>query len=134
LLPLYLAGEASPDTRALVDEYLAGDPELAQQVHAQQADEATAATGGDEIIPDLEVRSLQRTRRVLALQRWLFGLAWFFTATGLSVRMSIEGGRIHNFHLLVAEFPFPLGVVLVAAVCCWSAYFVLRQRSSAVAG
>ena len=30
LLPLYLAGEASPDTRALVEHYLERDPELAE--------------------------------------------------------------------------------------------------------
>ena len=32
LLPLYIADEASPETRALVDEYLEGDPELANIV------------------------------------------------------------------------------------------------------
>jgi hypothetical protein len=30
LLPLYLAGEASPDTQILVDQYLENDPELAE--------------------------------------------------------------------------------------------------------
>jgi hypothetical protein len=30
LLPLYLAGEASPDTQALVKKYLEADPELAE--------------------------------------------------------------------------------------------------------
>lgn len=30
LLPLYLADEVSPDTRALVEQYLATDPELAK--------------------------------------------------------------------------------------------------------
>ncbi|MGW8145218.1 MAG: hypothetical protein ACWGN2_12565 [Anaerolineales bacterium] len=29
LLPLYIADEASPETRQLVDQYLASDPELA---------------------------------------------------------------------------------------------------------
>ncbi len=29
LLPLYIADEASPETRAVVDEYLESDPELA---------------------------------------------------------------------------------------------------------
>jgi anti-sigma factor RsiW len=30
LLPLYVAGEGSPDTRALVEQYLETDPELAE--------------------------------------------------------------------------------------------------------
>ena len=37
LLPLYLAGEASPATRALVEEYLKQDSELAQRVREQSA-------------------------------------------------------------------------------------------------
>lgn len=32
LLPLYLEGEASPDTQALVEHYLDSDPELAEKV------------------------------------------------------------------------------------------------------
>jgi hypothetical protein len=43
LLPLYLAGEASADTVALVENYLEADPELAKI--AQQA----AATGLSEV-------------------------------------------------------------------------------------
>ena len=37
LLPLYLAGEASPDTQALVEQYLASDPELAETVELAAA-------------------------------------------------------------------------------------------------
>ena len=37
LLPLFLAGEASPDTQALVEQYLEADPELAEM--AKQAAE-----------------------------------------------------------------------------------------------
>ena len=32
LLPLYLDGEASPDTQVLVEQYLETDPELAEKV------------------------------------------------------------------------------------------------------
>jgi hypothetical protein len=32
LLPVYLAGEASPATRALIEEYMEQDPELAQRL------------------------------------------------------------------------------------------------------
>ncbi len=37
LLPLYLEGEASPDTQALVEQYLGSDPEIAEM--AKQASE-----------------------------------------------------------------------------------------------
>lgn len=38
LLPVYLAGEASPATRTLVEEYLKQDAELAQRIRVQWAD------------------------------------------------------------------------------------------------
>ena len=35
LLPVYLSGEASPDTRELIEEFLRQDPELARVVAVQ---------------------------------------------------------------------------------------------------
>ena len=42
LLPLYVAGEVSADTRALVEAYLANDPELAEA--ARQMETTDVAT------------------------------------------------------------------------------------------
>jgi hypothetical protein len=47
LLPLYIADEVSKDTRALVKEYLAGDPELAELAQ----DMARAELAGEIPIP-----------------------------------------------------------------------------------
>jgi anti-sigma factor RsiW len=60
LLPLYLGGEASPASRALVDEYLRGDPELARQVR-EHAGTLPAAGGAIAPPPDTELRALRRT-------------------------------------------------------------------------
>ena len=79
LWPLYESGEASADTRALVEEYLRGDPELAERVRRAASGALDASLAGTPS-PDLELRTLARTRRRLGWQRWLFGLAWFFTA------------------------------------------------------
>lgn len=43
LLPLYLAGEVSPETQALVEEYLASDPELAETAELAAAMQQRAA-------------------------------------------------------------------------------------------
>jgi anti-sigma factor RsiW len=53
LLPLYLAGEASPATRRLVDEHLAADPELARLARA----------AADPEVPDLLRHLLLEVRR-----------------------------------------------------------------------
>src|SRR5207244_1916981 len=64
LLPVYLAGEASPATPPLVEEFLRQDEELARRIR-QQWVESLAAAAPSALPPDLELRSLKRTRRLL---------------------------------------------------------------------
>ncbi len=127
LLPVYLAGEASPATRAFVEEYLKQDPELAQRIRLQWAENfAKAAPSG--LPPDLELRSLSRTRKLLGWQRWLFGFGIFFVALSLSNEFSFEGWRLQEFHFLLRDYPVEFGLCLVLGVACWSAYYLIRRR------
>ncbi len=73
LLPVYLAGEASADTRALVEEYLARDPDLAQRIR-QQWTKALGSAPETTLPPDLELRTLKRAHRLIWLQVLLFAL------------------------------------------------------------
>ena len=61
LLPVYLAGEASPDTRAVVEDFMKQDEELARRVRLQFAENFSKITPST-LAPDLELRSLRRTR------------------------------------------------------------------------
>jgi len=127
LLPVYLAGEASPATRAFVEEYLKQDPELAQKIRLQWAENfAKVAPSG--LPPDLELRSLSRTRRLLGLQRWLFGFGIFFAAMLLSNESSFADGHLKEFHFLLRDYPVEFGIFLVLGVACWSAYLLIRRR------
>jgi anti-sigma factor RsiW len=78
LLPVYLAGEASPATRAWLEEYLAQDPELADRVRRQRTENLDHTL--PPLPPELELRALRRTRRMMTLLRWLFGLGMAFSA------------------------------------------------------
>ncbi len=127
LLPVYLAGEASPDTRTLVEEYVQHDAELAQSIRLQVA-EAFATTPLPALPPELELRSLHRTRRLLGWQRWLFACAITFTALSLSSQFSFAGGRLREFHFLLRDYPAQYGICLMLAVISWLAYFSLRRR------
>ncbi|HZF11054.1 MAG TPA: hypothetical protein VFE33_19870 [Thermoanaerobaculia bacterium] len=127
LLPLYLAGEASPATRALVEEYLKQDPELAQRIRLQWAESFAKAVPSD-LPPELELRSLRRTRRLLGWQRWLFGFAITFSALSLSSELSWEGGHFKEFHFLLRDYPAPLGTLLALGLVCWMGYFLIRRR------
>jgi hypothetical protein len=127
LLPLYLSGEASPATRALVEEYMKQDAELAQRIRLQWADNFAKAVPS-ALPPDLELRSLRRTRSLLGLQRWLFGFGIFFAAMSLSNQSSFEGSHLKEFHFLLRDYPVELGICVVMGLACWIAYFAIRRR------
>jgi hypothetical protein len=72
LWPLYDAGEASSDTKALVDEFLAQDPAFAATLRAglslPQVDPPPAAA---------ETTALKRTRDLVHGRAWLRGVRLF---------------------------------------------------------
>ncbi|HXO18777.1 MAG TPA: hypothetical protein VOA87_02505 [Thermoanaerobaculia bacterium] len=127
LLPVYLAGEASPATRALVEEYMQQDADLAQRIRLQWA-ESFAKVAPTALPPDLELRSLRRTRSLLGWQRWLFGLGIAFTAFSLSNEFSFADGHFKEFHFLLRDYPAPFGICLALGLACWAAYFALQRR------
>jgi hypothetical protein len=125
LLPLYLSGEASPASRTLVEEFLQQDPELAQRVRlAESVDQVLPSA----LRPELELRTLHRTRGLIGLLRWLFGFGMFFTAVAFGAEMTIANGHVSHFRFLIQEYPGPFGVCLALALICWAAYFSLRRR------
>ncbi len=124
LLPVYLAGEASPATRAWLEQYLARDPELAERVRQQRAESFDHASL-PPVPPELELRALRRTRRVMTQLRWLFGLAMGFSAIALSIEISFRPVKIR---LLLLDYPAQVGACLAVGAVCWTAYFLLRRR------
>lgn len=117
LWEVYASGEASADTRALVEEFLRGDSELAQQLRHEPALPVAAP-----LSPDHQTRALASTRRRL---RGLPGL--LFVAMMLSM---MAFGRI------VADTSWdvsPRSFIVVASMAgvCWIAYFVSLWRMRA---
>jgi hypothetical protein len=127
LIPLVLGGEASPASRALVEEYLKQHPDLAERVRILRA-EGFAPSGSSELTPDLELKSLRRTKRLLGLKMWFFGLGLALISVGLSFRIDFRGGRIVESRFLLSEHPLELGIPLVVGLAFLIAYFVIRRR------
>jgi len=127
LLPVYLAGEASASTCALIEEYLQQDPELARHVRTRAAENLATITHAP-LSPDIELRSLKRARVLIGWQRWLFGLGITFTALALSLQFSYENGRVTQFHFLIIDYPQQLGSFAILAIICWTGYYLLRRR------
>ncbi len=124
LLPLYLAGEASPATRVLVDEYLAQDPELAQRARRPPVDDFSHAEPLS-VPPELELRTLRLTQRRIAILRWVFAWGLAFSLCALALQISFSPFRLH---LLIFDYPAELGSSLGVGLLCWVLYFRLRSK------
>jgi hypothetical protein len=127
LIPIYLAGDASPATRALIDEYLRHDPDLAHRIRTLSVN-SLAATTQPPLSSDIEVRSLRRARALIGRQKWLFGLGITFTALSLSNETSFDGGRLREFHFLIRDYPVQFGTFAALALICWVSYYIIRRR------
>jgi anti-sigma factor RsiW len=97
LLPAYLYGEVSTDTRVLVEQFLEQNPEFARSVMPRKNEEDAKPSellkGTDMTLsPDHEMRTLTRTKAMLARRTWLFALALAFSLVPVS--FTFDGGHI----------------------------------------
>ena len=83
LLPAYFAGDASPDTRALVDEFLRDDPEFAHMMQRFRAvfKETGPADGG----VSREQQTFDRARALLHKRSELRGVMAAFALAAMFV-------------------------------------------------
>ncbi len=116
LLPLYLAGEASQDTRTLVDEYLATDPALARLMRMPMPD--LAVDRSTKAPADLGTTTLHRTRMLLWLRTLFLGFAVLFSLIPLIPNWS-------RLRLLI--YP-PAMSVWAAAIACWIGFLIVIRR------
>ena len=118
LWPAYVSGEASAETRALVEEYLRGDPEFARQLQENPL-------GGIEpplLPPDVETNAFARARRRLRGFPWLLHLAIMFSAFAFGRIVSDTSWDVS-----------PRNFIITAAIaaCFWIAFFVTLWRMRA---
>jgi anti-sigma factor RsiW len=123
LLPAYLSGEVSADTKVLVEEFLRGDPDLARTVSSLRAN--VLPEPPIALRPTQEKETLRMTKRLLRLRGILMGLGIFLTLLPFSQRL--EDGRITWTFL--HNTPAPVTVlVFLAALACWGSYLYVRRR------
>jgi len=125
LIPVYLAGDASADTRALVESYLKTDPELAVDV--------TAARGASLGLPatrppTAEKQTLDATRQLLKSRTSTLVVATIFTVLPLTFAFN---GTAITF-VLIRDAPV-IGIawwVTAAIIWIWHARIRRRLRVS----
>lgn len=123
LLTVYLAGEASADTRRLVEEYLRTDPALAREVEAARAG-TTGLPAVSAPHPTLEKRALEATRQQLKHRTSTLAMAVAFTLLPFS--FVFKDSRVT--FLIIRDAPI-IGLVWWAtAAVMWVWHFSIRRR------
>ena len=114
LWPLYVSGEASQDTRGLVEAFLRDAPEFARELK-QDAKGPLRGHDVPSLTPDHELRTLAQIKRRLFGPRWLLLLAMIFT-------MQAFGRIVSDTSFDVSPRKFI--VTAVVAACFWVAFLV----------
>src|SRR5262249_5440195 len=125
LLPLYFAGQASADTKQLVDDFLVTDPDFARM--SARFDSLSKARGGARPDGDLgERRALQRARLLLCYRNELIGVA---VASWLAPFLFVFRNSRIEWVMFQEKPVMAIGFGLVA-IGCWIAAFVLGRRAA----
>jgi hypothetical protein len=122
LLTIYLAGEGSPATRSLVEEYAREHPDYERLMRTAAAVAAASLRG--KAPADHELEALQRARRRLRGRSLWFGAALAFSLVPLTVAFS--GGRVVFW--MPRDAPGVAAASLLAAAICWGAFLRVRGQ------
>jgi anti-sigma factor RsiW len=126
LLPLYAAGEASADTRDLVESYIKQDPSLTALLRELQEGDHASAVAAADLSPSLERAAVNRTRAVIRRRSWTLGLAIFFTL--LPLTFGFSGGRITFF--MLRDEPGSVLFWISAAYLWWKHVRLTRELTT----
>jgi len=121
LIPVYLAGDVSADTRTLVESYLKSDPELAADVSAARGDSLGLPATSP---PTAEKQALDATRQLLKSRTSTLVVATLFTV--LPLTFAFRGTTIT--FLLIRDAPV-IGLAWWAtAAIMWIWHASIRRR------
>lgn len=123
LVTLDLAGEASEESRALIAEYLATDPDLAAQVEAARGLKLRLPPPRP-LPPEAERRALAETRALLKQRTSTIAVALLFTLLPLSFVFDEGGIRF----LILPDHPTIATAWWGTAAVLWLWYLRLRDR------
>ena len=120
---VYTSGEASEDTRAIVENFLDKDPEFALILNQKGSTEMIQPTCSP-LSADQELQALNKTRKRLRSQRILMAFAIFFSLTPLSSYGNSSEGLVW---MMLRDAPTAAGVYFVIGLGFWAAYFLVRR-------
>jgi hypothetical protein len=127
LLPVYFSGEASGDTKVLVEDYFRQDPDFERIARSAATPlETLRAAAPIAAGPEKEKRDLESIRWGLRRRQWLFAGALFLTLFPLSYYFTFTHG--HLVSLTVRDALWNTAFHWSLAVPFWFLYFTRLGR------
>ena len=125
LLPIYFSGEASGDTKVLVEDYFRQDPDFERIArNAATPLETLQAAAPIAASSEKEKRDLESVLWGLQRRKWLFGVSLFLTLAPLFTHG-------HIAPLMVRDAPWHAAFDWSLAAVLWFLYFArLRWRTA----
>lgn len=125
LLPVYFAGEASGDTKVLVEDYFRQDPDF-ERVARSAATPLETLRGAAPLRPEAEreKRDLESIRCGLQRRKWLFAAAVFSTLAPLA--FVFKNG--HIAWMMARDAPWDAAFYWSIGAFLWFHYFARLSR------
>ena len=122
LWPVHAAGEASADTRALIEEFLNQDPEFAQILHGQ-SEEGLVGREVPRLAPDREALALRKTKRLLHGWDWSLFVAIMFSCFAFGRIVADTSWDVSPVNFIVMA-----SIALVFWIAFFTRLFLVRKR------
>ena len=130
LLPVYFSGEASNDTRSLVEDYFRENPEFERMARsAGMPLETLRAAQPLAADSEKEKRDLESVRCGLDRRKWMFGLCLYLTLSPLFFYFT----HGHLVSLMIGDFFWEAAFYWSMGALFWFLYFArLRRRTASL--
>ena len=115
LLPLYQSGDASPDTRELVETFLKDDPEFSRTVLEQK--DTLSLSNQPHLPKEIEMQTLEKTKKVLWQRSMYLGAAIFFSLFTFAIQFDS-----HSVRWIWSGMPIAAGACLAVGILFWALF------------
>ena len=130
LLPIYFSGEASSDTKSLVEEYFRDNPDFERMARSAGTPLETLRTAPPvAAASEKEKRDLESVRCGLDRRKWMFGLCLYLTLSPLFFYFT----HGHLVSLMIGDFLWEVAFYWSMGALFWFLYFArLRRRTASL--
>lgn len=132
LLPLYFDGEASPDSRSVVETWFASHPAFAQAARRGSGAFDALATMSPPPLDQAGAReALRRVHRIILWREVSLGLAMSLSVCPILVVACALLFPAQTSPVLQDKLPLCVGLFVLVAAPAWVSYLIARRKPEA---